>query len=455
MAIKIKVGGSYVDPAAIKVKVNGSYQDPAIYTKVNGLYQSVSVLKSVRPVTSQYRFYRDTYRSASYDSFAHRLAVYITDDTDYIQLSWYLWYMTVNKPQIGVMTSVTVKNIAIDTGTQAASVTFDSGSVSKVINGGNSDVRADKLYATSVGLTKFLRGTTVFIKYTLKVATANVDYVPFSTYRSKRANEQVLRYMEANTTVSAANITGAFTTTGAAPDTAGTAPYMEPVVLGEHGNNVGCIVGDSLANGANDSTTAYLPFDYGYLSRALRQSDNSMVRPSINFGMGSSFINYIYSSTDGQLAEPYIAMCQFIEWMTGTNDIIAGQLNLATLQGRYNAGYAFFNGLGITKIIQSGLMCKTTSTDSWATLVNQTPTTGFTSGGAYQQVNAWLQTLPGTSITAYYDPAPVRDSGDPTRFAVTGAANYMTTDGTHPQPIGHTLMAPELRAIVDSNVSYI
>lgn len=411
--------------------------------------------KSVRPVTPDYRFMREEYTSASFDSFSNRIAILITNDTPFIQLSWYLWYLQAQRVMTIGMSPVTISNVAVDVVAAGTPVTF--GGSSRVLNmtPGNSDRRGNEVYASSVGLEQFAAGSTVYIKWDVNIETAGVDKVYFSSSRLKKAGEQVLRYKKSDTTVSAAEIPGNFTTTtGVAANTTLTNPIFSPVVLGLHGNPAGVIIGDSIANGAID-TASYGGFEGGYLQRSLRQADNSKPRPSINMAIGGANMRYIYSSLNGPLVEPYLAMCQFAAIMGFTNDV-NGTSPLSYYQGQEESVIALVKGQGIKWIIQSGLFPRTSSTDQYVTLANQTPNAGWAPGQVAQQINAYLAGLVGTSIDGYYEPTPVRDAGEPTKWAVNGAALYMVDSiGTHPQPVGHTAMATPLRAIVDATVPFI
>jgi hypothetical protein len=106
-------------------------------------------------------------------------------------------------------------------------------------------------------------------------------------------------------------------------------------------------------------------------------------------------------------------------------------------------------------VYQTTITPRTTSTDGWATVANQTVVAGC--GQPRTDLNAWLRAgapvngsgtpvaigtagaVPCPYLTGIYDAAAtVEDATDPTKWK---AATVLTGDGVHPNATGHALMA--------------
>lgn len=119
--------------------------------------------------------------------------------------------------------------------------------------------------------------------------------------------------------------------------------------------------------------------------------------------------------------------------LLGTND--AGR-TFAQIQADLLAIWTNLANRGI-KVYGCTINPTTTSTDSWATTANQT----VKSGEAVRvQINDWIRTTP-APLTGYIDTADATESArNSGKWKVTGAANYATTDGTHPTDVMHQAM---------------
>lgn len=121
-----------------------------------------------------------------------------------------------------------------------------------------------------------------------------------------------------------------------------------------------------------------------------------------------------------------------------TNDVFFGT-SAATIQGYYTTMFSrIIAARPDAKIVLTNIVPRTTSTDSWATEVNQTPRTGFELNGVADTVNTWLATQVGSNgVVALVDVRASCRGVDPNKWAVTG----YTTDGTHPSATAITGMA--------------
>lgn len=128
----------------------------------------------------------------------------------------------------------------------------------------------------------------------------------------------------------------------------------------------------------------------------------------------------------------------------GVNDLRDGT-SAATLLTYSQALWALFRARakGVQHISHVPVATSTTSTDSFATLANQTEfSAAFNTGGARDTYNTSVVALVG----AANGPSQIIDTnldwldgGEPDKWRVNGAANWATADGLHPSPDFHSL----------------
>lgn len=120
----------------------------------------------------------------------------------------------------------------------------------------------------------------------------------------------------------------------------------------------------------------------------------------------------------------------------GVNDLTGGSTS-AQVQTRLQACYDIFKDRGL-RVWGATMAPVTTSTDTWATVGNQTP---VASNANRITVNNWIRTTP-TPLAGYFEFADAvesaRDSG---LWKATGSANGYTLDGTHESIGGYTAEA--------------
>jgi lysophospholipase L1-like esterase len=196
-------------------------------------------------------------------------------------------------------------------------------------------------------------------------------------------------------------------------------------------------LGDSIADGVGDDQD-------GYIARALADVNGYPV-PYIKLSRGSDTLG------NNALAYGYRRRALF-EYGThgiialGTNDIVTGA-SLETMKNLVTEISAAMRGRGL-KVIGSTIWPRTTSTDSWATLANQTPVAGFAPGGVRDQFNAWIKNYADGLLDHWYDPCEFTESPSaPGKWNVNGSPNYPTTDGVHPTPYFHYLAAQTLNRL--------
>lgn len=224
------------------------------------------------------------------------------------------------------------------------------------------------------------------------------------------------------------------------------------MILGETAAPVVTVaqIGDSIAASQNDQA------DFGFILRALNNSYGY-----VSLAQQGETIAMFQTADEGGGRGPALdhvshAVCQY-----GVNDIYNNAVTLATYQASCLSLWTALARRGI-KVFQTTITPKSTSTDSWATLANQTADAAtsirnnandwFRAGSpidpttkaavAIGTSGALLNGQAGHPLTGYFEVADLcesaRNSG---KWIVTGAANYATSDGTHPTIAVHTLMA--------------
>lgn len=143
----------------------------------------------------------------------------------------------------------------------------------------------------------------------------------------------------------------------------------------------------------------------------------------------------------------YIQYARFAVEELGTNNLGTSSAgNAASLQSEIASVWALLRAGGIQKIARTKLIPRTSSTDSWATIANQSPYPAFVAGGTAETVNAWIDTkLVDGTLDAVVAMSSTRDAGVPQAWPVNGTAFYACTDGTHPKDLFHEAMAAEVR----------
>lgn len=119
----------------------------------------------------------------------------------------------------------------------------------------------------------------------------------------------------------------------------------------------------------------------------------------------------------------------------GFNDIYTSVDSKATVIANLQAIWA--TAPASRKVFQTTITPKTTSTDSWATVENQTIASGDVTR---LDLNADIRNAAFSGMDGYWDVADgIESSRDSGKFRITGGAN--TTDGLHPNPLGYDNIA--------------
>jgi hypothetical protein len=197
------------------------------------------------------------------------------------------------------------------------------------------------------------------------------------------------------------------------------------------------ILGDSIAAATGDTNRDYS----GFIARGI-----GATLPFMTLAKSSAQANHwtasrIYSHVAAAAA---CGATHAISDM-GTNDLGAGR-TVAQIQADLIAFWTLFTSRRI-KVWQTTQTPHTTSTDTWATLGNQTPLAAYSTNNAWATLNDWIRTTP-APLSGYIE---VADTVTPSRntCAWNVGSVYLTDGfGLHPSPAGHAAMAVPVAAAV-------
>jgi lysophospholipase L1-like esterase len=183
------------------------------------------------------------------------------------------------------------------------------------------------------------------------------------------------------------------------------------------------LIGDSIVHGQGDSTTSS---NFGFASRALN-GINPYVRLARPGEQASQFRDSGLRIRGSIAVSSDYVICNY-----GINDLIAGQ-SVATVQSHLTEIWNTLAASGV-QVYQCTLTPRTSSTDSWATVGNQTASLPDESRRV--AINDWIRTTP-APLSGFFETADAVESA-----RNSGRWNpSFTSDGTHPLPVGHIAMA--------------
>lgn len=326
-------------------------------------------------------------------------------------------------------------------------VTFSGGRTLSVLTS-STDLQSDALLPAAFGGGSFARDDLYWLRLQVVVTTAGHQLPYGVAYNGPRGGTFPAWVGWAydptvNTTVSDVDSTGNISLgTGVG---AGVNNPVTPIILGAFTagdpKTFGGF-GDSIMDASADGLTGF--GIGGYFQRALSDATfAASVLGGIDFGCSGSRPQ-MWSGPNIAQATAYIKYCKYGVDNYITNNIFLGD-SLATCQSQAQSMWTIMRAGGITEIIQVPCLPRTSSTDSWATELNQTPLANFTTVGIMGQFNTWLITqIGGAGISSIASITPLLGI-DVQKWIVTGAANYATADGTHPGTQGHLLEAVPIR----------
>ncbi len=187
-----------------------------------------------------------------------------------------------------------------------------------------------------------------------------------------------------------------------------------------------CNVGNSLEYGVGDSYSGSSG-DIGGVDRSI---GGVFAYTGVGFGGNTAFA---FSQNPQPAITTLInSYCTHVISEFGSNDIYVRGDSVATLKTSLTTLYALYPG---KTIFQTTITPRTTSSDSWATLVNQTIVSGDTSRVTF---NTDLRAGTFGPNGGKFDlTAALESSQDSGKWKVGGPCSPWTADGIHPNPCGY------------------
>jgi len=202
----------------------------------------------------------------------------------------------------------------------------------------------------------------------------------------------------------------------------GTTPDPAPITA---------MIGDSIVVGQDDGTGDGIK-TLGWANRAFRAQGI----PFIKLAASSDKIQLFRDPRRSFNRRMFVPGVANIIEAFGINDVRGGR-TLAQLQADKTAFWNECAAQGID-VWAATLTPSTTSTDSWATVANQTV-------GSWEAVrtgyNDWVRSLPAPLKGVIEVADTVESARNSGKWKVTGSAFGYTPDGLHPNTTGHTAMA--------------
>lgn len=365
-------------------------------------------------------------------------------------LSWYLTQSgTTNTPNDFTCTSAAIQSDSVSV------PLIKAGSRTWVITGGMNDSQGDMILPSQFGLSSFAIGSQLWFKAEYTFATNGLVFPVSRREVANVSGTQALMCDKANTTiVNGVDAIGQFTTSGTTP-TAGTRFYC-PIFLGYYSSpavpEVWYGSGDSILQDSGD--TGYCPVGSGMFQRAL-YGNGTKILSGLNFAIAGAPSTVFTSSTNDRVAY-WTKYATAFDANWGTNDFTSTgvAITAATMLTRVQSIAAKARSYGsVLKVVWNAIGIRTTSTDSYATPGNQTPTGGaggWGAGGNVEQFKNLLPSLLGTSLDAIVSMNAWRDQATPTVWVTNGSPNYSTADGIHPLTAFHALLGLEIRGVFDT-----
>jgi lysophospholipase L1-like esterase len=342
---------------------------------------------------------------------------------------------------IPLLNNYTVSNCYIEYNGVAVQVTFDGGGISKLVTAGGFDVQSDAVLASSFGVSEFAQGADIAVKFIMEGDALGDKFPNNGVWRTSNGNQSIL-YDRALSTVGNIDGVGEATVTGnPIPRASG----YSPIILTSTGEGrTIAALGDSITVGVGETDAKP-----GWFCRLTKNAfANTDYFAMINCGIGGSKIEI----ASDPVYQHYLQYANEAVIAFGTNDFsTSGNSETAvSMGGNYETLISELREIGYARIIALSTLPRTTSSDNWRTVENQTPLSGWDSLTDETYVFAKnLETyVPSADETMYI--TSVRDSGDEFKWVVDGSYRYAVEDGTHPSEGGYELMAQEVySAVVD------
>lgn len=361
------------------------------------------------------------------------------------------WYMQNGTGMLAVGNDFTVSQMALEYNGTYTPV-YWSGSRTKLITNGSTNILSDAITPAMLGATKFAQGDIVYLRTLYQLANAATDSL---VYTYGNALQGVCLKWRPSSDFQLTNGIDSTGTIQYDPHTAvGNVDYgggntFMPILLGRFVSGKPksvFVTGDSTAYGTGESSSTAVGA-IG-LMRALYNDANSAAGAyaGCNFGNpGGRASDWAGGLPARITAYLKYANCSIEEY--GHNNINVSDSQ--AIHALMRAGL-----VGNKHIIRPSLSTTTTSSDAFATTANQTIDPSYDAGGIAEVFNDAMKALAASDLT-YIETlgdraASTRGSAGSNfyKWAVNGLANYSTVDGVHPGSQGY-----ELRVRSNGNIT--
>lgn len=375
------------------------------------------------------------------DGFGFNFPHILGSDRRSLRVAIPAWYQT-NIAEVDLGNNISIETIAINNGTTTVPVNFSGSRTATLVNG-TAMLVSDPIPASAFSLSKFSRGETYWCKGKVGFTAGEYMLDNCAARVGDIANCQTFFYIKASTTVSTTDATGVYTFTGVTPSQEFWA--FNPWLGGQAMERVNtpCAIGNSILK---DGGTTHGIYGRGPFQLGMQSGSDSLPIPACNLSCGGA--NLILYTGFSKWQTP-AAWANITIDNNGINDILGGTPQ-ATMESRFTTIWAACAALGHTERISFGIMPVTSSTDSWATLVNQTKSAAVQAGQLAETINTYKQaSVLNDKLTAYNSFPSCRAPSDFWLWLVDGTPNYATGDGLHTAEAGALACGTDIRGEVN------
>lgn len=365
--------------------------------------------------------------------------------------------------------TITQMWVTVDGAGSGVQVTW-GGATSKVISSGQTEITSDPITPAALGFGggSIPHGTLLYVGYGATVAAAGMSFpAGDGGHGGTLGGFQGFAYNPLNTGLTNLQGSGQMFADGA-QEIGSTNNNLSPpvMVIGKFTSpmvGVFCGIGDSITYGLNDGGNGYAE-GRGWFTRSLFDSATTFTNPRAglklakNGGVASVWNGASINGAQAKLAGLAKYANRFIE-RYGINSINA-QGDQGAADGLHAEKKIIWDACRAASPLSELVACapltpKTSSSDGWATVGNQTPISGqggqidlldtdlAAAVGVSGQIDAYIQNTNAVGVRGNVSKA----SADYWRWAV-GA----TVDGVHPEAATHELMAGAVRTWMQANL---
>lgn len=227
---------------------------------------------------------------------------------------------------------------------------------------------------------------------------------------------------------------------------AGGGGYIPSAIIGKTADPIPAValVGDSIMAGTIGDSSSATTGLRGLFAKGLVLPDSTTLPFTL---LARASEQAVFCTSVGNFRRRFnLDYCTHAIVNYGTNDI-AASATLVQIQGYLTEIWAQLKARNL-KVYQALILPRTTSTDGWATAVNQTPATGFAKNGIRDQLNLWIRSQVGILIDGIIDLNVIaEDTTLGNRWVANGVASSITADGVHPNIAGAATLAPAVQAV--------